>query len=158
MKLCDTLILSKLNYADTVYDNCLLSRTKRVIQRLQNACTRFCFPIPPRSHITPYLNMNKLLNMDGRRTLHFATLLFGICNSKKPTYLHEKMVFYQRRIRRVPRLICPRHNTAAFRGSFRYAATKCWNNLPPPIWENTTVSSFKSKLKAHLIAQQGIAA
>ncbi|CAG4934580.1 unnamed protein product [Colias eurytheme] len=30
------------------------------------------------------------------------------------------------------KLAIPRHHSAGFKGSFRYSATKCWNNLPPP--------------------------
>lgn len=158
VKLCDSLILSKLNYSDVVYGNCLLARTKKVIQRVQNACARFCFPIPPRSHITPYLNNNKLLNMDARRRLHFATLLFGIIKFKQPKYLFEKLTISKRPIRGDFRLIFPRHSTAAFRGSFRYAATKCWNNLPPPIKECNSVACFKQKLKKYLLDEQSAAA
>ncbi|KAJ8714407.1 hypothetical protein PYW07_002632 [Mythimna separata] len=40
-QLADSLILSRLNYCDTVYGPCLLARTDRLIQRIQNACIRF---------------------------------------------------------------------------------------------------------------------
>lgn len=154
VRLCDTLILSKLNYADTVYGQCLLKRSQKLIQRIQNACARFCFPVPRRSHISPFLNSNNLLNMDARRNLHFATLLFGIITTKQPSYLYNKLTFSTRHIRHAIRLICPSHRTAAFRGSFRYAATKCWNNLPPPIRNSKTIHSFKISLKKHLLFEQ----
>jgi hypothetical protein len=51
IKLCESPILSKLNNADTVIGECLLSRTKLMIQRVQNACARFCLPIPRRHTI-----------------------------------------------------------------------------------------------------------
>jgi hypothetical protein len=154
VKLCETLILSKLNYADTVFNGCLLARTRRIIQRIQNACARFCFPVPRRSHITPYLNCHNMMNMDARRNLHFATLLFGVIKSKQPAYLHQKLVFSQRHIRQAPRLICPLHHSAAFRGSFRFAATKCWNDLPPPIRNSCTKVTFKLRLKKFLMDKQ----
>ncbi|CAK1593658.1 unnamed protein product [Parnassius mnemosyne] len=43
IRLCEALILSKLTHADTVFGECLLVRTKRLIQRVQNACERFYF-------------------------------------------------------------------------------------------------------------------
>lgn len=147
IRLCESLILSKLNYADTVIGGCLLSRTKRLIQRVQNACVRFCFPIPYREHITPYINHYKIMNMQSRRSLHFACLLFGIVKTHNPSYLFEKLQFSHRPCRDASRLVCSGHRTAAFRGSFRYLSTKCWNNIPPPLRNSATVGSFKNNLK-----------
>lgn len=152
--LCDSLILSKLNYVDNVFGGCLLVRSKKLIQRVQNACIRFCFPIPQRAHISPYINKHGFLNMSSRRNFHFATLLFGIIKSHRPSYLYEKLDFSARNIRCAIRLICPRHRTTAFRGSFRYAATKCWNNIPPPIRNSNTIFSFKKSLKEYLLNLQ----
>ncbi|CAH2099434.1 unnamed protein product [Euphydryas editha] len=78
IKLCESLVLSKLNYADAVTGPRLLSTTKRFIQQVQNACARYCFNIPSKEHVTPFINNAKILKMDYRRQLHFATLLFGI--------------------------------------------------------------------------------
>lgn len=154
IKLCDSLILSKLSYADTVVGKCLLARTKVLIQRLQNACARFCYPIPRRSHVTPFLNQGGLLKMEARRTLHLASLLFGIIKHKQPSFLYSKLIFPRAQERLALGLIYPRHRTAAFRGSFRYAATKCWNNLPPPVRKSTSLFIFKRKLKQHLLSLQ----
>lgn len=35
IKLCESLVLSKLNYADTVYGPCLYAKTQRLLQRVQ---------------------------------------------------------------------------------------------------------------------------
>ena len=152
--LCETLILSKLNYADTIMGECLLSNTKRLIQRVQNACARFCFSIPSRAHVTPYLNNGNLLNMASRLSLHFACLLFGVVKTGTPEYLFDKISFSQRLVRTASRLIVPQHKTSAFRGSFRYAATKCWNNIPPPVRNCTSFWSFKNMYRKHLECQQ----
>lgn len=150
IKLCESLVLSKLNYADNVFGECLLARTKKMIQRIQNACARFCFPIARRAHITPFLEQNNLLNMTARRNLHFASLLFGVIHSKKPSYLYDKLNFSKRNIRINSLLLCPRYRTAAFRGSFQYAATKCWNNLPPPVRNAKSLFTFKKLYKNYL--------
>lgn len=73
IQLCDSLILFKLNCADNVFGECLLARTKKLIQRIQNAYVRF--PIPRRAHISTYIHNNSLLNMLSRRTPHFLALL-----------------------------------------------------------------------------------
>lgn len=157
IKLCDTLILSKLNYVDTVIHGRLLARSRALIQRVQNACVRFCFPVPPRSHVTPYLNDSSMLKMEARRSLHFAALLFGVVHNRQPHYLFQKLTFSSRPARGAIRLICPRHGrSAAFRGSFRYAATRCWNNIPPPIRNSKTLTTFKLKLRKYLLGLQAV--
>lgn len=159
--LCESLVLSRLNYCDTVYGPCLLSRTINVIQRVQNACARYCFHVPPRTHITPFLNSSSLLKMKERRDLHLATLLFGIILHKNPPYLYSKLSWASE-CGRYPKRACsylifrtPSHKTVAFRGSFRFAASRCWNVLlPPPLRSLKTVGSFKAQLKKELLCRQ----
>ncbi|CAG9786786.1 unnamed protein product [Diatraea saccharalis] len=85
----------KVNYCDTVYGPCLMSRTVRLIQRIQNACARFCFHVPPRTHVTPFLNTANLLKMEARRKLHLATLLYGVIETKRPSYLYDKLTIFR---------------------------------------------------------------
>lgn len=149
--LCEALILSKLNYADTVIGDCLFGYSKKLLQRVQNACARFCFSIPRRAHVTPFLNKNNLMNMNTRHSYHFACLLFDIVLRKSPPYLYDKLTFSQRPTRSAQRLLHVQHSTTAFRGSFRYAATKCWNNIPPPLRNCSTLKSFKVNYKKYLL-------
>ncbi|XP_073955688.1 uncharacterized protein [Choristoneura fumiferana] len=151
--LCESLILSRLNYCDVVYDGCIVGRSKRLLQRVQNACARFCFRVPSRSHITPYLNAANLLNMPARRRMHLATLLFGVRRYRTPLYLHNKIV-WSRSERRSAMALVPKHRTAAFRGSFKFAASKCWNDIPPPIQGASSGYTFKRKLKEYLLTLQ----
>lgn len=157
--LCESLILSKLNYADTVYGTCILGKTEKLIQRVQNACARFCFNIPPRAHVTPFLNSGNLMKMTARRQLHLATLLFDVIVSKQPEYLYSKLSWsknYHKVNTRASSymLITQRHRTTAFRGSFKFAATRCWNDLPPPLRKIKTVKTFKLKFKDYLLRKQ----
>ncbi|KAF9808164.1 hypothetical protein SFRURICE_008667 [Spodoptera frugiperda] len=55
---------------------------------------------------------------------------------------------------RLKQLAIPQHRSAAFRGSFRYAASKCWNNIPPPIRNLQSTYSFRRRLKDFLISSQ----
>lgn len=45
-------------------------------------------------------------------------------------------------------------SSVAFRGSFRYAAAKCWNNIPPPIRNLQSIYCFIAKLIAYILEQQ----
>lgn len=157
--LCESLILSKLNYCDVVYGSCLLVKTEKLIQRVQNACARFCFRIPPRTHVTPYLNSSNLLKMKARAKLHLAALLFGLINTKVPSYLYQKLKWVQDYSRYAKRdcthvFVTPRHKLVAFRGSFRFAASRCWNDLPPPIRASKTLHTFRIRVKKLLLSSQ----
>lgn len=158
IRLVESLILSKLNYADVVYGPRLLARTSRLIQRVQNSCARFCFSIPPRSHVTPFLNKHSLLKMRSRRKVHLASFLFGVFKSGKPAYIYDKLGRFNEgrdHFRGVRKLLSvPRHCSAAFRGSFKYAATRCWNNIPPPIRDCRSKHAFNQKLKQFILLKQ----
>lgn len=157
IQLVESLVLSRLNYLDAVIGPRLLARTQRLIQRVQNACARFCFKIPPRSHVTPFLNQHSILRMKARRKLHLACLLFGILKHNTPKYLYERLTWISntRTLRKCSKqLSTQRHHSASFRGSFRYAAAKCWNNIPPPIRDLQSIHGFKRKLKVFLTNHQ----
>lgn len=157
IQLAESLILSKLNYMDVVFGPRLLAKTNKLVQRVQNACARFCFDIPFRSHVTPFLNNKYHLKMMHRRKLHLACLMFGVVKYKTPSYLYDKLSW---KANRKPSRQCStqlatqRHSSAAFRGSFRYAASKCWNNIPPPIRNLQSIHGFRLKLKKNLFAHQ----
>lgn len=159
MQLVESLVLSKLNYADIVYGPRLLARTKQLIQRVQNACARFCFAIPYRDHVTPYLNKHFILKMKSRRKLHLACLLFGVIKHQQPHYLYSRLgwVGSSRECARrqcSKQLVTHPHKSAAFRGSFRYAASKIWNNIPPPFKNIGTIGTFKLHLRRYLLNAQ----
>ena len=159
IKLVDTLVLSKFNYCDAVYGPCLLSRTERLIQRVQNACARYCFSIPRRNHVTPFLNKNNMIKMAARRKAHLASLLFGIIKTQQPKYLFSKLGWRQDSYNYMPRsmsnpLSVPKFKTTAFRGCFKYAATRCWNDLPPPLRILKRIETFKLHYKKYLLREQ----
>ncbi|KAG6451041.1 hypothetical protein O3G_MSEX006914 [Manduca sexta] len=158
-RLVDSLVLSRLNYCDVVYGPCLLSRTDRLIQRVQNACARFCFNIPRRSHVTSFLNDANILKMAARRDLHMATLLFGIFKKQSPKYLYDKIIWKQDNARyslhpTTNPLSMPSYRTSAFRGSFKFRATRCWNCIPPPCRSKNSKHGFKHVYIQYLLLHQ----
>lgn len=159
IRLVESLILSKLNYSDTVISPRLLARTQKLIQRVQNACARFCFDIPLRGHVTPFLNQHGIMKMRHRRKLHLACLLFGVLKHQVPSYLYEKLSWMGSTrscgLRQsAKQLSMQRHSSASFRGSFRYAASRCWNNIPPPIRNLQSFNGFKLKLRKFMFEGQ----
>ena len=159
IRLCDSLVLSKFNYMDVVYGPRLLARTQQLIQRVQNACARYCFDIPPRTHVTSYINSANILKMRSRRDLHLAAMVFGIVKTNSPSYLAGRLLWsrdvnlFETRSSSFL-LSVPHHHTTAFRGSFKFAATKCWNDLPPPLRDLNTIGAFKRKFKFVLLQSQ----
>lgn len=159
IQLCESLILSKLNYADTVYGPCLLRKTEKILQRVQNACARYCFTIPPRSHVTPFLNKGGLLKIAARWKLHLATLLFGVVKQQSPDYLYDKLDWARNHHSISTRasaylMLTPKHKTAMYRHCFQYLASHIFNNIPPPIRDLKTISSFKIRYKQYLLHLQ----
>lgn len=159
IRLCEALVLSKLNYCLTVYGPCLYKKTENLVQRVQNACARFCFPIPPRTHVTPFLNNSNLLKMHQRLSLFYACQLHDIIKYKQPHYLYQKLSWrysnHRYGIRPCSKVLhIPRHRTAAFRGGFAYRASKCWNDIPPPIRSIASKFSFRKNYREYLMSQQ----
>lgn len=158
--LTESLVLSLLNYGDVVYGPRLFAKTERAIQRVQNACVRFCFGIPRRNFITPFLNDKCSLKMSARRKLHLAYLVFKVLDSKTPAYLWAKLTsvkdchhMFTRGLAQ-NKLVIPKHRTAGFKGGFKYAASKIWNDLPPPLRSKISRQTFKIKLRKVLLERQ----
>lgn len=155
--LCESLILSKLNYGLTVYGPCLFKKSFALIQRIQNACARYCFVIPPRTHVTPFLNKSNLLKIQSRLKLFCASQLHDVIYTKQPDYLFNKIPWRHSkdRIRFASIvMIAPMHRTAAFRGCFRFWAAKIWNDIPPPLRTIRSKWSFKRKYREYLLFEQ----
>ncbi|KAL4705274.1 hypothetical protein ACJJTC_009382 [Scirpophaga incertulas] len=97
--------------------------------------------------------------MSARMHLHLATLLFGVVLSKKPSYLYDRLSWSRTMNKYNTRasshlLIYSKHRTTAFRGSWSYSSTKCWNNIPPPLRDLKTVRTFRIRFKQYLLTQQ----
>lgn len=157
--LCESLILSQLSYCSTVYGPRLNNSTVRAIQRVQNASVRFCFHVPKRECITPYLNRKGILNMEARRELQYACTVHRVIWSKNPDYLFEKLA-WKRDFPHASRHVMsnlikiPKHKSARYEGCFKFAAARIWNDLPPPLREKMSTDSFKRQYKKALLKRQ----
>lgn len=159
LRLCDSLILSLLDYANVLYWPALTVASRSSLQKLQNSCIRFCYGLRKFDHITPSLLASGWFSLAERYRIHLGTLVYKINKFKEPVYLYDKLVRgrdIHNRVTRYNELFqIPRHSTAAFQRSFTYNAIKTYNNLPPIIKSCSSVNSFKNHLKKCVINERG---
>jgi len=152
--LCDTLVLSKFNYCDTVFSSCLVSADVKRIQRVQNACLRFVYGMSKRQHISPALSLSGWLNMAQRRFLHAACLFHKIINTAAPPYLYNKIKFrtdiHNINIRFKNVICIPKHKLELYKRSFTYQISKVYNVIPEA-FKHLSLLGFKRKLKVELL-------
>ena len=155
--LCESLVLSRFNFSDSVYGPCIDSEDKRRIQVVQNSCLRLIFGIRRRQNISHKLLDIGWLNMSGRRLLHSACLFHKIVTNKIPKYLHKKISYrtdvHNINIRFKGTLTPPLHRTELFKRSFSYQITKIYNSVPHTI-KSKSVSSYKYHYKKFLLNLQ----
>lgn len=156
--LCDSLVLSQLNYCDTIYGSCLLKSDEERIQRLQNSCLRLIFGVRKYEHISHYLRLNGWLNMSERRYLHTICFFRNILKTKTPVYLYNKITFrsdvHNINIRSRGRLSMPKHSMQQFKRSFSYQIVSLMNKLPADTLEISSRSRFKVKIVENLMSSQ----
>lgn len=155
LRLCDTLILSALSYADVVYWPALLERDRESVQKLQNNCLRFSYGARKYDHVTPLYVSSGWLRLSGRFSLHFATLVHKVILSGNPLYLRERLLhgfnIHRRNTRHNCRLAVPRHASAMFQRSFSFNASKIYNKIPEKIKSLLSIPAFKRAMKSWIL-------
>lgn len=146
----DSLVLSLFNYCDCVYQPCLTERTKKRIQRVQNAGIRFCLKLPRREPTSQHIRDVNWLRMDDRQKIHLLCFVFKIVTDKMPKYLYNKLRYrfdvHDIITRHRTNLDIPRHSTTFFQSSFSYVATKIVNALPNDCF-NMKIAQFRTYAK-----------
>lgn len=155
--LCESLVLSLLNFADSLYGPHLTSVFKHKIQKIQNSCLRLIYGIRRYERITYKLIDTGWLNMERRRLLHSACLYHRIIVRKIPHYLYNKIQFrtdvHTINVRFKGLLTPPIHHHEYFKRSFSYQICNVYNNLPSYL-KDMSLSQFKSNYKKSLFNQQ----
>lgn len=140
--LCESLVSSRLNYFDFVFFGCILGKCRRLIRCIQKACTQFCFRVPPRSHITPYLIA---ANISIRLQLHLPVLLW------KPR-LPSKFIWCQKRFKHTGCSSYSPHNS--FQRQFHVCIIQVLEWPTPPVRSISSKNAFKCKLKVFVLENQ----
>jgi len=155
--LCESLVLSNLNYCDVVYGPCLDSSDKNRVQRIQNSCIRFIYGVRRWSRVTHLLKPTGWLSMADRRSLHAACAFHKIIRTGVPQYLSRRVRYrtdvHNINIRRRDLLSIPRHRLEVYKRSFTYCISSIYNNLPAHL-KSLSITSFKHKLKILLFEGQ----
>lgn len=156
--LCDSLVLSQMNYCDVVYDPCLSRNDINRIQKLQNCCLRLIFGIRKFEHIRHTFKENNWINMRNRRYFHSVCFFIKILQSKSPPYLYNKITFrtdvHNINIRYKHALTPPIHSTQFFKRSFSYNICKCLNELPLDLKNKMSHKRLKSRILGVIKAVQ----
>ena len=78
-------------------------------------------------------------------------MIYKIINGSAPSYLcnlfKKRSDVHNRYARNCKDLNIPKCRTSLAQRSFRYRATKIWNNIPDEIRNSKTITIFKKKVK-----------
>ena len=155
-KLSNALILSKVEYADSVYGPCLTQAEAQRLQKVQNCCVRFIFGIKRTEGTSFYITEIECLTKSERCTLHFVVLSQTLLEKNQPIYLSRKLSLrsqsHEVHLRFVSHtLSIPKHRRTVFKSSFSYLASKLYNQIPSTL-KNASFRAFKSKIKNLILA------
>lgn len=132
--LCDSLVLSRLNYCDVIYNFCITEKDSRRIQKLQNSCLRLIFGVRKYERISHTLKDIKWYNMSHRRFIHSACFFYSVLKLKSPSYLYNKIRYrtdvHNINIRFKGRLTIPAHRSQLYQRSFSYNIFQIANGFP----------------------------
>lgn len=155
--LCNSLVLSYLNYCDSVYGPCIDSVDTYRLQKVQNACMRFIFGIRKYEHVSHCLPLLNWLNMLNGRQLHSLCLYHKLMKFQQPAYLYNKITFrtdvHNLNLRFRHLLTPPQHRYEIFKRSFTYQIVSCYNSVPEH-FKQYSVTTFKRLMRAHLLDRQ----
>lgn len=126
-----------------------------LLQRALNTCMRFIFNLRRAEHITPFYNKLRWLKVKVRRNYFVGCLLFNIVHSQQPSILYKAFTFRSEETCRSTRaatnlLSFLQCRPELFKRSFRFCASKLWNDLPPDFRDIRSIDVFKTKLYEHL--------
>ncbi|XP_011707927.1 PREDICTED: uncharacterized protein LOC105462773 [Wasmannia auropunctata] len=155
IQLITTLILLHLNYCCAALTDITAEQNLR-LQRALNSCVRLIFGIKRDVHITSFYCKLGWLKTDRRRDHTMASLLHDIILNQKPKIIFEGLTFRSVELCRNTRadvnlLSLPQCRTETYKKSFRYHASKIWNNLPPELRKLQSIKVFRTRLFEYLL-------
>nr|CAH7737267.1 unnamed protein product [Callosobruchus chinensis] len=147
-KLCESLVVSVLNYCDIVYFPYLDNRTKNRLQIIQNNCIRFTYSLRKFDHVSDKYVLLKWLQLPKLVNYHFLIYVYKLLMASRPAYLREKITFS--RVMRDQSIKIPRYFTTLFRRSFSYNAAVLYNSIDN-VYKNMSLSLFRIHVKNSLL-------
>lgn len=155
--LCNTLVLSKVDFCDSVFSSCLDYRNTVRLQKLQNSCLRLIFGIRKYERISHKLKDIAWLNMTNRRILHCTYLYHKILHTQMPPYLYNKITFrtdvHNLNLRFRGNISIPLHSSEFGKRGFVYCIASNYNKLPLEL-KAMSLINFKKQFKMLLLNSQ----
>ena len=152
-----SLSLSIINYCIKIWGTTNSTQLKQV-QKLQNFAARIALGnIRKYDHITPHINKLKWLKINNKYIFDVCMYIFKVTRNQLPNWLLTLPTVreYNSRItRQLNNLLVPPTRTITGEKAIEVRGPKLWNNLPEEIRNSNSLSSFKSKLKKHLLESQ----
>ena len=126
------------------------------LQRIQNTAVHLITGTKRYKHIKSALWKLHWLPVESRIIFKVLLIIFKIIHGLCPAYLSSLLQLYQlqRSLRSSSKLLftVPTVNSASYgERAFSFSAPILWNNLPDPIKNTISLSSFKSALKTFLL-------
>lgn len=158
IKLCESLVLSKVMYCCQIFYPCLDQETLNKIQVLQNSCLRYIYGLRKYDRVSYALKDAKWLNMKNRYHLLTVCFYHRILTQKTPPYLYYKIRYrtdvHNVNVRRKNVLCTPRFKLELFRRSFSYDVCARYNSLPDQFKNDLSSVAFKWHFKKFLFEER----
>ena len=126
-------------------------------QRIQNTSSCVVTLTTKYSHIKPVLLDLHWLPVSSRIIYKLLLIVFKSLNGQAPAYIHDMLNIYKpsRNLRSANRYLLQEIKSNRTWGdrSFSIAAPHLWNQLPLHIKTSTSIHSFKTSIKTHLISR-----
>ena len=152
-----SLSLSIINYCMKIWGTANLTQLKQV-QKLQNFAARIALGnIKKYDHITPHINKLKWLKINNKYIFDVCVYIYKVLSNQLPDWILTLPMVREvnsRITRQQNNLLVPLTRTMMGEKAMEVRGPKLWNNLPEEIRNSNTISSFKNKLKQHLLGNQ----
>ena len=145
------LILSRLDYCNSLYAGCTRSTLRR-LQRVQDCVARLLCDASPRAHASPLRQQVHWLPVSSRIQYKLCMPMHDVYHGKAPGYLADLCVCCgDTRLHSSSRgdFVVQRTRLRLAEKSFSVAGPRTWNSLPSHIRTLVSRDSFSRHLKTH---------
>lgn len=144
----------------------LASGEQQILRKLNECkkCNKFAAKVAlggvaKSEHVTPFLKELGWLKINQKYKFEIATTIQNLIYKNLPNWLFplpsvSDMHVHSVNTRQIKQLHVPRCNTCLGNRSFQVAAPTLWNSLPNDVKHATSLTSFKKRLKIHLLGKQ----